>query len=188
MAIEKLLTRIEEEARKEVEEIIKAAEDEAKRIIEEARKEGERQREKITKKGKREAERRRDKIISAARREARMKITNAKEEIIRECLDAIKEKLASLSGKEYTKIMEKMVKEAVKEGSKYYMMTSRKDDEKIAEKMGMKVKGKTDAIGGVILKATNGSKEIDLTFDFLLEKKREEIRIMIAEKLFENVD
>ncbi|HHO57443.1 MAG TPA: hypothetical protein ENJ70_02700 [Thermoplasmatales archaeon] len=188
MAIEKLLARIEEDARKEIDEIIKAAEGEAKRIIEGAREEGKKEAEKITKKGKKEAERARDRIISAAKREARMMITNAKEEVIQQCLEIIREKMASLPSKEYKKIVEDMVKDAIKEGGDYVLFYSRKEDKKIAEKLNIDVEGKIDAIGGVVLKAKDGSKEIDLTFDFLLERKKEEIRIMIAEKLFENVD
>jgi len=188
MAIEKLLARIEEDARKEIDEIIKAAEDEAKRIIEGAREEGKKEAEKITKKGKKEAERARDRIISAAKREARMIITNAKEEVIQQCFEIIREKMASMPSKEYKKIVEDMVKDAIEEGGDYVLFYSRKEDKKIAEKLNIDVEGKIDAIGGVVLKAKDGSKEIDLTFDFLLERKKEEIRIMIAEKLFENVD
>ena len=188
MAIEKLLARIEEDARREIDEIIKAAEDEAKRIIEGAREEGKKEAEKITKKGKKEAERARDRIISAAKREARMIITNAKEEVIQQCFEIIREKMASMPSKEYKKIVEDMVKDAIKDGGDYVLFYSRKEDKKIAEKLNIDVEGKIDAIGGVVLKAKDGSKEIDLTFDFLLERKKEEIRIMIAEKLFENVD
>jgi len=188
MAIEKLLARIEEDARKEIDEIIKAAEGEAKRIIEGAREEGKKEAEKITKKGKKEAERARDRIISAAKREARMMITNAKEEVIQQCLEIIREKMASMPSKEYKKIVEDMVKDAIEEGGDYVLFYSRKEDKKIAEKLNIDVGGEIDAIGGVVLKAKDGSKEIDLTFDFLLERKKEEIRIMIAEKLFENVD
>ena len=188
MAIEKLLARIEEDARKEIDEIIKAAEGEAKRIIEGAREEGKKEAEKITKKGKKEAERARDRIISAANREARMMITNAKEEVIQQCLEIIREKMASMPSKEYKKIVEDMVKDAIEEGGDYVLFYSRKEDKKIAEKLNIDVEGEIDAIGGVVLKAKDGSKEIDLTFDFLLERKKEEIRIMIAEKLFENVD
>jgi len=189
MAIEKLLARIEEDARREIDEIIKAAEDEAKRIIEGAREEGKKEAEKITKKGKKEAERARDRIISAAKREARMMITNAKEEVIQQCLEIIREKMASMPSKEYKKIVEDMVKDAIKEGGDYVLFYSRKEDKKIAEKLNIDVGDDImNAIGGVVLKAKDGSKEIDLTFDFLLERKKEEIRIMIAEKLFENVD
>jgi len=188
MAIEKLLTRIEKDAKKEVDEVIEAAEQEAKKIIKEAKEEGKREAERIAEKGKREAERRKERILSAARREARMVITNAKEEIIQKCFAIINEKISSMPARDYRKVMEKMVKEAMEEGGTWILHPSRKEDTKIAEKFGVEMGEGIDAIGGVILRAKDGSREIDLTFDFLLERKREEIRIMIAEKLFENVD
>ena len=43
-------------------------------------------------------------------------------------------------------------------------------------------------IGGIIAKSKDGSKEMDLTFDSMLERKEEEIRIAIAKKLFEEHD
>ncbi len=188
MAIEKLLARIEKDAKREVDEIISNAEKEAEKIIEEAREKGREEAEKIIKKGRREAGRRGDRILSAARRKARMMITNAKEEVIQQCMEIIKEKMISIPSREYRKIVEKMVKDAMEDGNAWILLPSRKEDKKIAEKMGIEIGESVDAIGGVILKAKDGSREVDLTFDFLLERKKEEIRIMIAEKLFENVD
>ena len=147
---------------------------------EEARKEAE----KIEKQGKKEAERLKEKILASARRKAKAYIIQAKEEIINECFNEIANKLRKMDGKSYEKFMEKKLKEAIKEIEDGYIVSTRKEDEKIAKKLGLEVKGKTEGIGGVILKSRDGRKEMDLTFDFMLEKEREEIRIKIAEKLF----
>ena len=189
MAIEQLIQTIREEAEKEVKEIIDSAEKEAKKIIEEAKKAGKKEAEKIKAQGEKEAKRTREKIIAAARRKARMEITNAKEEIIRLCIEEIRKRLQNLESKKYQKIVEGMIKDAMKEMRDFYIVATREEDEKIAEKLGIEVRGKEKGIGGVIIKTKDGSKEMDLTFDFLLDRKGEEIRIMIAKKIFgENVD
>ncbi|KAA0015061.1 hypothetical protein B6U81_02415 [Thermoplasmatales archaeon ex4484_30] len=184
MALEELIHRIKEEAEKEIEEIIQRAEEEAKRIIEEEKEKGRKEAEKIEKQGKKEAERLKEKILASARRKAKAYIIQAKEEIINECFNEIANKLRKMDGKSYEKFMEKKLKEAIKEIEDGYIVSTRKEDEKIAKKLGLEVKGKTEGIGGVILKSRDGRKEMDLTFDFMLEKEREEIRIKIAEKLF----
>ncbi|MCD6330814.1 MAG: V-type ATP synthase subunit E, partial [Thermoplasmata archaeon] len=103
---------------------------------------------------------------------------------INECYEKVKEKLKKLDSKEYKKIIEKELKKALKEIKEGYVMISRKEDEEIAKKYSLEVKGKIDCLGGMILKSKDGSKEIDLTFDFLLERKKDEIRIEIARNLF----
>ena len=189
MALENLLQKIKEEAKEEIDEIIGRAEKEAAEIIEETKEKGKKEAEKIKTQGEKEAKRVKEKILAAARRKARMEITNAKEELIQLCMEAIKEKLSKLDSKKYQKIVESMIKDAMKELKDFYIIATRKEDKKIAEKLGIEVKGEKKGIGGVIIKTKDGSKEMDLTFDFLLERKEEEIRIMIAKKLFgENVD
>ena len=101
----------------------------------------------------------------------------------------IKNKLGELESKKYQKIVEKMLKDAMKELKNFYIIATREEDKKIAKKLDVEVIGERKGIGGIIIKTRDGSKEMDLTFDFMLERKKEEIRIMIAKKLFrENVD
>ncbi len=184
MALEKLIQKIKEEAEKEIKEIIQKAEEEAREVIEKEKEKGRKEAEKIRTRGEKEAERQKEKILASARRKAKAYIIQAKEEIIQKCFDEMVNILREMDGKTYEQFMEKEIKEAMKEIEDGYIISTRKEDEKIAKKLGLEVKGKTEGIGGVILKSKDGKKEIDLTFDFMLERKKEEIRIKIAEKLF----
>ncbi|MEM1513871.1 MAG: V-type ATP synthase subunit E [Candidatus Thermoplasmatota archaeon] len=184
MTLEKLMQRIKEEADREIEEIIARAEEEAKKIIEEEKKKGMEEAEKISLHAKKEAEKISEKILSNARRKAKLYETNVKEEIIQECMEKIVEKLKMLDGKKYSNFVEKNLTLAMKEIKDGYILFTRDEDIKIAKKFGIEAKEKIDGIGGVILKSRDGKKEIDLTFDFLIEKNREDIRINIAKKIF----
>jgi len=117
-----------------------------------------------------------------------MEITNAKEEIIQKCMEEIRKKLQEMGGKKYRKIVEELIKRAKREMKDFYIVATREEDKKIAEKMGVEVKTMKKGIGGIIAKSKDGSKEMDLTFDSMLERKEEEIRIAIAKKLFEEHD
>lgn len=185
MALENLISRINEEVEKEIEEIIGKAQHEAEEIVEKEKKKGEMEAEKIRARGERDAERAKEKIFALYNRKARMEITNAKEEIIEKCFEKIRNKLENMDGEEYEKVMVKMAKEAVKGIENFYIIGTRKEDKKIADKLDTEIKEMRKGIGGIIIKTHDGSKEIDLTFDFLLERKREEIRIKIAKELFE---
>lgn len=185
MALDTLIQRIAEDAEKERAEILARAESEAAALIEQEREAGMREAEKIRERGEKEKARLREKIIAAAKREARMLITNAKEESIALCMDAIREKLRSLPGKEYRKIVEERIRRAADTTEGMYMIATRKEDREIAKKLGIDVKGERDGIGGVILRSADGSMEIDLTFDFMLENERDTIRRMIARTLLE---
>ena len=169
MAIKDLIQEIKSNAKAEVESIIKKANEEAEEIIKKAEKEAK------TTKGR---------ILAMARRNANKYIIEAKEKLINECIEEIKKELKKLPSRQYKKFIEKILKEAIKEMKDGYILASRKEDEEIAKKMGIEVKGKIDAIGGVIIKSKDGSKEINSTFDALLERRRDEIRIKIAEKLW----
>ena len=184
MAMQDLIQEIKNQADKEIDEIINKAKEEAKKIIDEARNKAKEEAKKIEADGKKQASIVKGKILAMARRKANKHIIEAKEMAIQECIDEIRRKLKNLKGKKYEDFVEKSIKEAMKELKDCYILVSRKDDEKIAKKFGIEVKGKINAIGGVIIKSKDGSKEIDATFDFLLEKKKEEIRIKIAEKLW----
>jgi vacuolar-type H+-ATPase subunit E/Vma4 len=184
MTLEKLMERIREEADREIEEIIARAEEEAKKIIEEEKKRGIEEAEKIETHAVKEAEKIKERILSNARRKARVNETGAKEEMINECMKKVVEKLKKMDGKKYSNFVEKNLEVATKEIKDGYILFTRDEDIKIAKKFGIDAKEKINGIGGVILRSKDGKKEIDLTFDFLIEKNREEMRIKIAKKLF----
>lgn len=188
MSLDKLIKRIKEEAEKEIRDIIGKAEEKAKRIIEEEEKKGREEAEKIRREGAKEAEKKKERILASARRKAKSYMIKAREELIERCIERIMNKLKELNSKKYEEIMGSLIRNALEEIKDGYIISTRKEDEKIAKNVGIEIKGKIDGIGGVIIKSKDRSKEIDLTFDSLIERSRDEIRIKIAKKLFEEND
>jgi len=164
-----------EEARKEAEE-----------IISEAKKKAEKEAKEIEAKGEKEAVRLKEKTLASARRKAREMEMRAKEEVIQKCIEEAKEKLKKLKGKRYEAAVKKFIEEGKRSLGECVVVPSREQDRKIAEKMGIKVEGKVDSIGGVIIKSKDGSREIDDTFESIMERKIGELRIAIANELFSN--
>ena len=184
MALEKLIQRIESDAENEANDIIEKARKEAEEIISEAKKKAKKEAKEIESRGEKEAARLREKMLASARRKAREMEIRAKEEVIQECIEKAKEKLKKLKGKKYEAAVKKFIEEGKKTLGDCVVVPSRGQDKKIAEKMGIKVEGKVDSIGGVILKSKDGSREIDNTFESIMERKLGELRIAIANELF----
>ncbi|MEJ5186575.1 MAG: V-type ATP synthase subunit E family protein [Candidatus Geothermincolales bacterium] len=82
MSLEKLLEKIEEEARREAEEILARAREETERIEREGKEAAEQRREEILRSYSERAERERSRILSQARMQSRMLLSQAKEEIL----------------------------------------------------------------------------------------------------------
>ena len=188
MPLETLIKSIEKDAEKEITKIIDLAKTEANEIIEKSIQKGIKESKIIKEKGIKEKTRVQEKKLAEARRKARRILTNAKEEIVILCFNKIRQQLLNLDSNEYKKQVKNMIKKTMdKDTAKnMYMISSRKEDKEIAKEFNIEVKEQCKRIGGVILKSNDGSTELDLTFDFLIERKKEEIRIMIARKLFED--
>jgi len=184
MALEKLIQRIESDAENEANQIIEEARKEAEEIIREAKKKAEREAKEIEAKGEKGAARLREKTLASARRKAREMEMQAKEEMIQECIEKAKEELKKLKGRKYEVAIKKFIEEGKRSLGECVVVPSREQDIKIAEKMGIKVEGKVDSIGGVIIKSKDGSREIDNTFESIMERKIGELRIAIANELF----
>jgi len=184
MALEKLIQRIESDAENEANQIIEDARRRAEEIIEEAKKRAEKEARDIEARGEKEAARLREKTLASARRDARELEIQAKEEVIRECIDRAKEDLKRLKGKKYEDAIKKFIEDGKKSLGDCVVVPSREQDRKIAEKMGVKAEGKVDSIGGVIIRSRDGVREIDSTFESIMERKMGELRILVANELF----
>lgn len=188
MALDTLIQRIKDDANREVSTIIEQAETEAADIL---KRSNEQSLEIVTtshEKAERNRLREHERILAAARREARMYTTNAKEDLIAQCMNEIRNRLQNLSGKDYRIYVHSLLKEASPFLHGLNLVGTRKEDRAIAEQHGLDFKGTCPGIGGVRLRSDDHAVEIDLTFDFLLEQKKEELRILIARHLFGNHD
>ncbi len=188
MSLDALIERIEHDASREAEQIIGEAEQRADHIIEEAREDAEEQAEDIRSQGEKQVARIRDKTLAVARRKARQAKRQAKEQVMQECMQHVRRHLAEADGDAY----ERHVKQSIQEGKERFgdcaILASRDVDEDIAASLDVPVDGHVDSIGGVVVKSVDGSRRLDETFESLLERRMEDIRILMAEHLFEEDD
>ena len=185
MSAETIVTKIKKDAEQKANQIKKEAEQQATTIKENATQHAQQKAKEIIDKGKQQAENRKKIIISQARQEAKREELQAKEEIIETCFQQALEKLQHLSQSEYKKI----VKQLINQGKKAIpgsctIKISNDLDKKIAKEQNIPVSGKTDASGGIILVAKNGSVTIDNTFEGILSREKQQIRVKIGTLLF----
>jgi len=64
------------------------------------------------------------------------------------------------------------------------VITSRETDKKIAKNLGIKVTGSVECSGGIILTSSDGRITLDHTFDGILKREKDKIRIKVGRLLF----
>lgn len=185
MTAEKLLQKIKKDTEIEIQKIKEGAKKIASEIINTAKTEAKKDALVIIEDGKKQSENLKRILLSKANQDAKRNIIQIKEEIIDECFSKAKEKLSKITGDEYKKVVQKIIKSSHKDTKndfKLYM--SRDEDKIIAENLKLKIKGSIKAIGGVILESDNGQVRIDDTFEGIITRKKDKIRVKIGKLLF----
>jgi len=114
MGVDKIKSKILEDAKAEANKIISEAKGEEAKILEKAKEEAEKRKAEILKRGEKEAEMTKSRIISEAKLEANKKLLEAKEEIIEMAINKLKEELAKLP--EQSDYKDKLIK-LIKDGA-----------------------------------------------------------------------
>lgn len=185
MTAEKILEQIKKDSEKEINQILKEAEKQSASIIDTARKEAEIESEKILSRGKNQSENIKKILVSKSTQDAKREIMKSREKIIEECFAKAQRRLSALKGAEYKKIVSNLMEDGRKKlDGQCTMVVSRDIDRKIAKSMGLKVTGAIEASGGVILKSVDGGITLDNTFEGILKRKKDEIRIKVGKLLF----
>jgi V/A-type H+-transporting ATPase subunit E len=198
---ELIIQEINREAEQKIQYILSEAQSEAEKIKEEARKRAESKAEWILRKANTQAEIEKQRIIANAKLEVRKKRLQKQEELIREVITALKDRLAELPDDEYFDILVDLGAEAVKEMGvdtvvmrsnerTLELLKSRLNDFKkaVAAKTGVKIKvrrGKPiNTIGGLVVESIDGSVRVDNTFEARIERFEGELRAAVAKALF----
>jgi len=185
MPAEKIIEQIKKDSQKKVEQILKEAERQATDIVNDAIKKAKKESEEILSNGEKQSESIKKILISKANQDAKRKITKAKETIIKECFEKAQHKLTDIGDREYEKLATKLISEgSEKLGGNCTVQTSRNVDKKVAKKLGIKATGKIEATGGIILTSSNGKITLDNTFEGILRREKERIRIKVGKLLF----
>jgi V/A-type H+/Na+-transporting ATPase subunit E len=185
MSAETIVNKIKSDAEQKGVEIKKEAEKQAQTIKEEATNNAKKHADEILEKGKEQAENKKKIMISQAHQNAKRNEMNAKEEIIESCFTNAIERLAKMDDVSYNKLVKQLIEHGKKQisGSCTVRVSSERD-KKISEKLGIPVTGKTDATGGIILQSKDGTITIDNTFEGILKREKQEIRVKVGKLLF----
>ena len=199
---DKIVSSIMSEAQEKADIIIQNANAEVSQITAKAEKTAETEKTKISENGKKQSEMRYQQIISEAKMNARRAELGAKEEVIEaafaKATDELKAKAAS-GDDEYEDSLSKMIKEAADEiGSKdLIIQLNEADTNKIKQELSadgadsFQLEGinftigePIDAMGGAILKTSNGDIEVNNTIEARLDRFKSILRSEVAEILF----
>ena len=185
MTAEKIIERIKKDSEIEIQAILEEAERQASIIIKDAKKEAECEYEKMIADGKRHGENLKKILVSKASQDAKREAMKAREKIIEECFTKAYKKLSELNGEEYKKIVTYLIKEGLKKlNGGCLVIVSRNEDKEIAKNLGLEVTDNVEASGGIILKSGDGQITLDNTFDGILKRKKDRIRIKVGKLLF----
>ena len=197
---DKIVSSIMSEAQGKADVIIQDANAEVSQIQAKAEKTAEAEKLKIIDNGKKQSDMRYQQIISEAKMNARRAELGAKEEVIEaafnQAIGELKTK-ASSNDSDYEHALGKMIKEAADEigGNDLIIQLNEADTNKLKadlssddsfeiEGINFKVGEPIDAIGGAILKTSNGDIEVNNTIEARLERFKSILRSEVAEILF----
>jgi V/A-type H+-transporting ATPase subunit E len=196
---DKIVSSIMSEAQEKADVIIQDANAEVSAIQAKAEKTAEAEKAKILDNGKKQSDMRYQQIISEAKMNARRAELGAKEEVIEaafnQAIGELKVK-ASSGDDEYKDSLSKMIKEAADEigGDDLIIHLNEADTNKFKQELSsdsfelegvnFKLGEPIKAIGGAILKTSDGDIEVNNTIEARLERFKSILRSEVAEILF----
>jgi len=185
MSAEKIIEQIKKDSEKEIKQIISEAEKKSREIINSAKKEAESEARKILDDGKKQSINLKKILISKANQDSKKQVMNEKEKIIEECFVKAYQKLAKIKGRQYETLVKKLIQDGTQKlGKKCIIFNSRDTDKKIAKKLGLKIGGRVEASGGILIKSADGRIILDYTLNGIMEREKEKIRIKVGKLLF----
>jgi len=197
MALEDILRKIEEDARREADKILSEARARAEEILHSAEQEAERIRENLLEEARREAQTHKSRLISMAQLDMRKEILQEKQNLIDQVFQIALERLLRMEDEEYRELIREMLKQVVEHGDEEIILCER-DKPRISQgfiqalnkelesegKLGkLSIAEETgDFSGGFILR--RGKIELNNSFDALLQAAKDEMRSELSQILF----
>jgi V/A-type H+-transporting ATPase subunit E len=197
---DKIVSSIMSEAQEKADVIIQDANADASAITEKAEKTAEAEKLKILENGKKQSDMRYQQIISEAKMNARRAKLGAKEEVIEAAFNQATGELKAIAAEgndDYKDSLAKMIQEAAAEiGSDDLIIHLNEADtnkfkQDLSSSDSFEIDGvkftlgePIDAIGGAILKTSNGDIEVNNTIEARLERFKSILRSEVADILF----
>ncbi len=190
-ALENITERIKKDASNVVQKRIKEAEKEAEVLLDRAKKDLAREKAALELETGKAMKIQGSRAISEAKLEARKALLSAKEEVISSAFEMANERLANLGSKETESYLTNAIKNAVGIlGSDVEVLCNSKDSKlvsKIVSSIDNKISVSSEGIeyiGGAVIRAKDGSSQIDATLEGVLARIKNELRKEVAEILF----
>lgn len=197
MSLEKIIERIEQDAKEQAEDIKKKASIASEKIIQEAKEQAEALKKDSLEDAKNRAEQHKQRIISAANLEFRKEILAEKQNAIDEAFKEAMRLLVNMPSDEYKKTIKNMILSNVQTGNEEIILSER-DKERFGNELlrdinnqlsKNKKKGNLtlskityDMPGGFIMK--RGDIELNNSFSKLMESLREDLESEVSKILF----
>ena len=185
MSAEKIIQLIKKDAESEVKNTLKNAIKQANSIIEKAKKDAKKQAENIISDGEKNSENIKRILIAKAKQEISHEFMNVKETMINESFLQAYSQIPKIKEEEYKLIITKLMKSSIKKlGEDCKISISRDFDKIIANNLNLKVIGSTDSAGGFIAISNDERIKLNNTFEAIIKRKKDKIRIKIGKILF----
>jgi vacuolar-type H+-ATPase subunit E/Vma4 len=129
-------------------------------------------------------QRERIRITGAAKLQSKKMVFDATEKMLESNVAALKQALADMAGsKDYPDLLSRMVAYASKRLGGNISVKGRAADSAALKKLGVKVSSPNlESIGGFKATSSDGTLELDLTFEDLLRNREDEVRALILGK------
>ena len=188
MGLKDIIERIVQQRDQRIKEIARERKRKIAKIANEVEKEIKKEKTRMQDEFDEEREIYRNLKLSVAKRKVRRDLLAEKEELINQTLNDVLNRLGAFKGDSYRKILHKLVTERVDLlKGKCRVMSARREDIPFLRELGVApVSNETvQGRGGVVIVSVDGEFRMDSTFDYLMEKKSDELRKMAAGFLFE---
>ncbi len=179
--LENIINEILEDAKRESEEILSKANQEKEKIIETKIDEANQEKDTILKKAESEAKSAYDRHISQVTLKSRDNALFAKQEVIDDVIQKIKDKLKGLSLEDYKKYLSSNLSKMNLQKDDVLMLQSDKYDSLKDEDFGAKISQETVESGFCIKR---GNVLINNDFSSLVDSMKDELEVEIAKTLF----
>ena len=189
--IERIITRIKEDAQAEIDALMEKAREEANGGEEMFRRQAEEEAAALAAKAQRAAAEREVRMVSAARMEQRKRLLAVRQQMMERVYETAMEELCTMPHKAYVELLTALLRRAATEG-KGEVIFSERDRQQVgkeaiaaANKQGMELtlaKETRPIRGGFILK--NGRVEINCSFEMLLQLEKARSGAEVAAILF----
>lgn len=187
MSLENILKTIKQKGKKNLDALARERRRELRSIKNEISNDTRNQIGQLKKKFDKELEIYRNLKLSKAKRNSKQELLGCKEELIENVLQLVRQRLNDFKGERYQALLRKMVDDGVGVlGRNCKVMATREEDIQFLRQF-QKVRvldGTVTGGGGVVLVSSGGEYRLDRTFEYLIEKKNEELRQVSAKILF----